>query len=75
MSEISYYDAVCRMIEMNVNSEYMEGWMAGYLRNPRREEHEITQEYSSGFEDGLERDIRHLKKKTKQTTKIQKTEK
>ncbi len=60
MGEMSYYDAVCRMIELNVDPEYMEGWMGGYLRNPRREEGEITQEYSTGFEDGLERDTRHF---------------
>ena len=60
MAQLNYYDSVCRMIELNVNSEYIDGWMAGYLRNPRREEEEITFEYSSGFEDGLERDQRHF---------------
>ena len=60
MTQLNYYDSVCRMIELNVNSEYIDGWMAGYLRNPRREEEEITLEYSSGFEDGLERDQRHF---------------
>jgi len=32
---MNYYDAVCKMEEMGVDPEYMDGWMGGYLRNPQ----------------------------------------
>jgi hypothetical protein len=52
---MNYYDAVCKMEEMGVDPEYMDGWMGGYLRNPQREEQRITDAYTAGYEDGLEK--------------------
>lgn len=48
----TYYDAVNKMEEMNVDREYQLGWMAGYLDNPEREEQRVTDAYSAGAEDG-----------------------
>lgn len=47
-----YYDAVSRMQEANVDPEYVQGWIAGYMRNPKREEQRITEAYEAGYEAG-----------------------
>ncbi len=48
----TYYDAVSKMEEMNVDREYVLGWMGGYLENPEREEQRVTEAYEAGYEDG-----------------------
>ncbi len=37
-----YYDAVTKMEEMGVNTEYVQGWEGGYLLNPEREEQRVN---------------------------------
>lgn len=48
----TYYDTVTKMDEMNVNFDYKQGWIAGYLRNPEREEQRVNEAYEAGYEDG-----------------------
>ncbi len=48
----TYYDAVSKMEEMGVNSEYIQGWQGGFVHNPEREEQRVNEAYSAGFEDG-----------------------
>ena len=48
----SYYDAVSKMEELGVDWEYIQGWMGGYLGNPKREEQRITEAYDAGYGDG-----------------------
>ncbi|HEB55235.1 MAG TPA: hypothetical protein ENI98_02805 [Gammaproteobacteria bacterium] len=48
----TYYDAVCKMEEMGVDSEYIQGWQGGFVHNPEREEQRLNEAYSAGFEDG-----------------------
>lgn len=48
----TYYSAVKKMEEMNVNREYILGWIGGYLQNPMREEQRVTEPYEAGYEDG-----------------------
>ena len=48
----SYYDAVTKMEGMNVNEEYIQGWQAGFLQNPKREEQRVTEAYEAGYTDG-----------------------
>lgn len=48
----TYYDAVSKMEQMNVDREYQLGWMGGYLENPMREEQRVTEPYEAGYEDG-----------------------
>lgn len=48
----SYYDTVTQLENMPVNSEYIQGWMGGYLQNPMREEQRVTEAYESGYTDG-----------------------
>ena len=53
--KMTYYNAVKKMEEMGVEPDYIQGWMAGYLSNPEREEQRLTDAYSSGYEDGQEK--------------------
>ena len=45
-----YYDAVARMQEANADPEYIQGWVGGYMGNPKREEQRITEAYEAGYE-------------------------
>ena len=40
---------------MGVDRDYMQGWIGGYLKNPKREPQRVTSAYESGYADGLER--------------------
>jgi hypothetical protein len=53
--KMEYYTAVKKMEEIGVNDNYIQGWIAGFLGNPEIEEQRITDEYSSGYEDGKEK--------------------
>lgn len=48
----TYYDTVSQMEKDGINAEYMDGWMSGYLRNPKREEQRINDAYEAGYADG-----------------------
>jgi len=50
-----YYDAVTKMESMGVDEEYIQGWQAGYLGNPEREEQRVTEQYTAGYGDGEEK--------------------
>jgi hypothetical protein len=51
----TYYDAVTKMEEMGVDDEYIQGWQAGFLQNPKREEQRVTEAYEAGYDDGEEK--------------------
>lgn len=51
----AYNEAVTKMEEMGVNSEYVIGWQGGYLEHPEREEQNVTDAYTAGYEDGKEK--------------------
>jgi len=53
----TYYDAVSKMEQMNVDREYQLGWMGGYLENPMREEQLVNEAYEAGYEDGQSKSI------------------
>nr|VFJ96251.1 MAG: hypothetical protein BECKH772A_GA0070896_101018 [Candidatus Kentron sp. H]VFJ97043.1 MAG: hypothetical protein BECKH772B_GA0070898_101037 [Candidatus Kentron sp. H]VFK02774.1 MAG: hypothetical protein BECKH772C_GA0070978_101027 [Candidatus Kentron sp. H] len=57
-----YYDSIDKMEKMGVNSEYVQGWIGGYLKNPKREEQRVTEAYESGFEDGENKDQSNFEK-------------
>lgn len=48
----TYYETVDKLEKTGVDSDYIQGWMAGFLGNPKREEQRITEAYSAGYEDG-----------------------
>jgi hypothetical protein len=50
-----YYQAVTEMEKLGVEQEYIQGWMCGYLHNPKREEQRLTEAYEAGYEAGLKR--------------------
>ncbi len=37
---------------MQVERDYMLGWMGGFLQNPSREEQRVTEAYEAGYADG-----------------------
>jgi hypothetical protein len=55
----TYYDTATKLEQLGVDREYIEGWMSGYLGNPKREEQRLTEPYEAGYEDGLERTTDH----------------
>ena len=56
----TYYDAVTKMEQRGVDDEYIQGWQAGYLHNPQREEQRVTEAYEAGYTDGEERNLDNL---------------
>ncbi len=49
---MTYYEGVKKMEEMGVNDNYIQGWVAGFLNNPKIEEQRMTNEWESGYKDG-----------------------
>ena len=47
-----YYRAVDRMEAAGVDREYIQGWIGGFLHNPKREEQRVTEAYAAGYDDG-----------------------
>lgn len=43
------------MEQAGVDDNYIQGWIAGYLNNPKIEEQRITTEYKTGYQDGKEK--------------------
>ena len=48
----NYYETVDKLEKMNVDREYIQGWIGGYLGNPEREEQRATDAYNAGYADG-----------------------
>ncbi len=49
-----YHDTVKRMEDASVESEYIQGWVGGYIGNPMREEQRLTEAYKAGYAAGEE---------------------
>lgn len=47
-----YYQTIDRLEKMGVDREYIQGWIGGFLGNPKREEQRLTAAYEAGYEDG-----------------------
>jgi hypothetical protein len=52
----AYYEAIDKMEKSGVDKEYIQGWIGGYLQNPKREEQRVTDAYEAGYEAGENRD-------------------
>ena len=52
MDQKTYYDTIDKLEKMQVDREYIQGWIGGYLHNPKREVQRLTEAYSAGYEDG-----------------------
>jgi hypothetical protein len=51
-----YHQTVVEMEKKNVDREYIQGWIGGFMGNPKREEQRLTDAYAKGYEDGENRD-------------------
>ena len=60
-----YHDHVDAMEKAGVDPEYVQGWQGGFLINPVREEQNVNDAYSSGYDDGTERNLENYKNFTK----------
>jgi len=47
-----YYQTIERLEKTGVDREYIQGWIGGFLGNPKREEQRVTEAYEAGYEDG-----------------------
>ncbi|HSS63492.1 MAG TPA: hypothetical protein VLS27_03600 [Gammaproteobacteria bacterium] len=47
-----YRRTIVEMEKKNVNREYIQGWIGGFMGNPKREEQRVTEAYEKGYEDG-----------------------
>lgn len=47
-----YYETIDNLEKMNIEREYIQGWIGGYLGNPVREEQRVTEAYTAGYADG-----------------------
>ncbi len=52
-----YYETIDKLEKMGVDREYIQGWIGGYLENPKREEQRITEAYEAGYDDGTAKEI------------------
>ncbi len=57
----AYHETVGKLQKAGVDREYVDGWVGGYLHNPKREEQRITEGYTAGYEDGANRNTDHMK--------------
>ena len=51
-----YRRTIVEMESKNVDREYIQGWIGGFMGNPKREEQRVTEAYEKGFEDGGNQD-------------------
>lgn len=47
-----YRRTIVEMEKNNVDPEYIQGWIGGFMGNPKREEQRVTTAYEKGYEDG-----------------------
>jgi hypothetical protein len=57
----TYYETIDKMEKNGIDSEYLNGWASGYLRNPKREEQSLNDAYNAGYEDGMNKNTDHMK--------------
>lgn len=57
-----YYETVDKLEKMGVDREYIQGWIAGYLDNPKREEQRLNETYNAGYEDGQSKQMTNAEK-------------
>jgi hypothetical protein len=48
----TYRQTIDTMEKKGVNAEYINGWVCGYLHNPKREEQRVNEAYEAGYKDG-----------------------
>jgi ribosomal protein S2 len=51
-----YHKTIVELEKKKVNADYIQGWIGGFMGNPKREEQRVTDAYDQGFEDGENQD-------------------
>lgn len=57
-----YYDTITKLEKMGVDREYIQGWIGGFMNNPKREEQRVTEAYESGYGDGTNKSTENSEK-------------
>ena len=57
-----YRQTIVEMEKKGVNREYIQGWIGGFMGNPKREEQRITEAYEKGYEDGENKNASNYEK-------------
>ena len=57
-----YYETVDKLEKMGVARDYIQGWIGGYLDNPKREEQRLNEAYNAGYEDGQSKQMSNAEK-------------
>ena len=52
-----YYHFTTKMEQAGVDDEYIQGWQMGYLGLTDREEQRVTETWSTGKRDGVEKNM------------------
>lgn len=60
-----YYDTISKLEKMGAHPEYIQGWIGGFLHNPKREEQRVNDSYEAGYTDGENKTIDNASKYTK----------
>ena len=47
-----YRQTIVEMEANKVDRDYIQGWIGGFMGNPKREEQRISEAYERGYEDG-----------------------
>ena len=47
-----YHKTITEMEQNKVDRDYIQGWIGGFMGNPKREEQRASEAYEKGFEDG-----------------------
>lgn len=55
MDQQLYHQIIVEMEGKNVDPEYIQGWIGGFMGNPKREEQRVSEAYEKGYEDGESR--------------------
>ncbi|MDX1431346.1 MAG: hypothetical protein R3286_02740 [Gammaproteobacteria bacterium] len=51
-----YRRTIVEMEKKKVDREYIQGWIGGFMGNPKREEQRVTEAYEQGYEDGKKKE-------------------
>ena len=60
--DTEYYETIDKLEKLGVDREYIQGWIGGYLENPKREEQRISEAYEVGYEDGSAKEIKNAER-------------
>ena len=57
-----YYETINKLETMGIKRDYIQGWIGGYLKNPKREEQRLSEAYEVGYKDGSAQEINNAER-------------